>query len=199
MKRGEQTRNIILEQTAILFNKQGVAGTTMSDIMAVTGLQKGGIYNHFASKDELALAAFDTAWGHVKERFEQLLFPRQNSIDRLHALLNLFLSYSDNPPIEGGCPVLNTALEADDTNPALLDKARGAIQEWRDFIVRTVERGIKYGEIRPEINADMLADMLVASLEGAVALSRIDRSVQPLEHVLSFLRNYLEREVRISS
>ncbi|RMG88308.1 MAG: TetR/AcrR family transcriptional regulator [Chloroflexi bacterium] len=198
MKRGEQTRNIILEQTAILFNKRGVAGTTMSDIMAVTGLQKGGIYNHFASKDELALAAFDKAWEQVKERFEQLLFPRQNSIDRLHALLNLFLSYSDNPPIEGGCPVLNTAIEADDTNPALLEKARSAIQEWRDFIVRTVERGIKYGEIKPETDADMLADMLVASLEGAVALSRIDRSVQPLEHVLSFLRSYLEREVRIS-
>jgi len=58
----------IIEQAAALFNQQGYAGSSMSDLMRVTGLQKGGIYNHFRSKDELALA-FDFAVNRVQEEF----------------------------------------------------------------------------------------------------------------------------------
>jgi AcrR family transcriptional regulator len=55
MSKGEETKAKILHQAAELFNQQGYAGSSISDIMRVTGLQKGGIYNHFSSKDELAL------------------------------------------------------------------------------------------------------------------------------------------------
>ncbi|OAS15916.1 TetR/AcrR family transcriptional regulator [Paenibacillus oryzisoli] len=47
------------EQTAILMNKKGFLSTPLSDIVEVTGMQKGGLYNHFKDKEELALLAFD--------------------------------------------------------------------------------------------------------------------------------------------
>jgi AcrR family transcriptional regulator len=69
MSKAQETKMRIIEQAAALFNQQGYAGSSMSDLMRVTGLQKGGIYNHFRSKDELALEAFDFAVNRVQEEF----------------------------------------------------------------------------------------------------------------------------------
>ena len=62
MTKGQQTRRGIIEKAAPLFNQKGYEGTSLSDLMDATGLQKGGIYRHFDSKEELAAAAFDYSW-----------------------------------------------------------------------------------------------------------------------------------------
>jgi len=67
MSKAQETKMRIIEQAAALFNQQGYAGSSMSDLMR--GLQKGGIYNHFRSKDELALEAFDFAVNRVQSEF----------------------------------------------------------------------------------------------------------------------------------
>src|SRR5271170_2332921 len=61
--KGEQTRGDIIRKSAPLFNQRGYEGTSLSDLMEATGLQKGGIYRHFSSKEELATEAFDYSWG----------------------------------------------------------------------------------------------------------------------------------------
>ncbi len=57
--KGAQTKAHIVAAAAPLFNVRGFAGTSMNDILDATGLEKGGVYRHFASKDEIAVAAFD--------------------------------------------------------------------------------------------------------------------------------------------
>ena len=57
MSKAEKTKENIVKQAAALFNQKGYSGSSISDIMQATGLQKGGIYNHFNSKEELALEA----------------------------------------------------------------------------------------------------------------------------------------------
>src|SRR6266480_5374711 len=83
MSKGEQTREMILERTAQLFSRQGYFGSSLSDIMHETGLEKGGIYNHFESKEELALEAFDFAVELVSQRMRLALAGKINAIDRL--------------------------------------------------------------------------------------------------------------------
>ena len=73
MRKGEETRQTIIAKAAPLFNQQGYAGASMADIMAATGLQKGGLYNHFASKDELAVAAFAHNWEQMRALLVQAL------------------------------------------------------------------------------------------------------------------------------
>src|ERR1700753_1685032 len=68
MTKGGDTRREIVEKAAPLFNQKGFEGTSLSDLMRVTGLQKGGIYRHFSSKEELAGEAFDYAWQKAFER-----------------------------------------------------------------------------------------------------------------------------------
>ncbi len=69
MRRGEETRERIVATAAGVFNERGFAGASMADLMAATGLQKGGIYRHFESKEALALEAFDHAIARMSERF----------------------------------------------------------------------------------------------------------------------------------
>ena len=59
MGKGELTRQRIVALAAPIFNQKGYAGTALSDLMRATGLEKGGIYRHFESKQELAEDAFD--------------------------------------------------------------------------------------------------------------------------------------------
>jgi len=82
----------------------------MSDLMRVTGLQKGGIYNHFRSKDELALA-FDFAVNRVQSEFMGALKGKRHAVERLIAILSVYERMFDEPPVQGGCPILNTAVE----------------------------------------------------------------------------------------
>jgi len=77
MSKGEQTREMILAQAAQLFSRQGFFGSSLSDIMQETGLEKGGIYNHFSSKEQLALEAFDYAYTLLINAFAAILQERR--------------------------------------------------------------------------------------------------------------------------
>ncbi|MEH2003395.1 MAG: TetR/AcrR family transcriptional regulator [Nostoc sp.] len=173
MSKGEETKSRILYQAAELFNQQGYAGSSMSDIMRVTGLQKGGIYNHFQSKDDLALQAFDFAIARIKQHTRFALRSKRHAVERLQAIIGVFSSFAENPPIKGGCPLLNTAVESDDAHPALRERAQQAMNSWLHLIRRIIETGIEKGEIRPEISADEIATIIIATLEGAIMMSKL--------------------------
>lgn len=196
MSKGTDTRGRIIARAAEVFNVEGYAGTAISDIMRATGLEKGGIYRHFTSKDELALAAFDYAAEQVRRRFAAGLAGSTTAEETLLGFVAVFRSYAHNPPVTGGCPILNTAIDSDDTNPALAERAATVIDEWRSLIRTTVAQGITRGEIRPETDGDALALLMIAALEGAVMLARLLRDDAPLELAANHLRAHIEQTVR---
>ena len=153
MSKGEQTREMILARAARLFNRQGYAGSSLSAIMEETGLEKGGIYNHFASKEQLAVEAFDYAVKLHQQRIQQLLAGKRHAVERLLAMLSYFQDLVEDPLIAGGCPILNTAIEADDANPALRESARAAMDNLRGTIERIIVRGVERRELRAGIDA----------------------------------------------
>lgn len=166
----------------------------MSALMEATGLEKGGIYRHFTSKQELAAQAFDYAWdAALQTRMRDLdLIP--NSVDRLKAFVCNFAERRS--PVPGGCPLLNTAIEADDGNPVLRERARKALQGWRSRLVTIIQEGVAKREVRSGVDARMLANLIISSLEGALMLSRLEKNPKPLADVSSHLDTHLEAEVR---
>jgi TetR/AcrR family transcriptional repressor of nem operon len=165
--------------------------------MRATGLEKGGIYRHFSSKEELAAEAFDYAWKETLQARIHDLDSVADSVDRLKQLLANFVERRGIIP--GGCPLLNTAIDTDDGNSVLRERARSALRGWRDYIVSIVRDGIKAGEIRPKTDAKKLAIVMISSLEGAVMAYRLERDDEQLRTVQAHLENYLEREVRAAS
>jgi TetR/AcrR family transcriptional repressor of nem operon len=172
--KGERTRQRIVERAAALFNTRGVAGASMADISLATGLEKGGVYNHFETKDALALAAFDYAAGLVRQRLDAAVAAAPTCVGRLRAIVDVYRMVAEKPFIAGGCPLMNTAIEADDTHPVLCDRARKAIDHWRRLISSTLEDATAAGEIEP-VDPDAVASTMVAILEGAVMLSKLYR------------------------
>ena len=195
MSKAEQTKAHIIQQAATVFNQQGYAGTSMADIMQATGLKKGGIYNHFKSKDELALAAFDYAESVLVERVWSVVKTKRNAIDRLNALVSSYLLYIDDPPVAGGCPILNTAIETDDTDSPLRDRALAAINAWRGLIVRIAERGVKKGEVKATVEPDEIATIIICNIEGALMMSKLEKNPVHLRRAIAHLQTYIQQHV----
>ncbi len=191
MSKGTRTRQHIVAKAAAIFNTHGVSAAPISAILKAANIEKGGLYNHFPSKDALALAAFDYAVECVAERFAAAIVGRTRAIEQLHALVEVFQSYLDDPPLAGGCPVLNTAVEADDTMPPLRERAQDAMTSWHRLIGKIIKRGISSGELRADIDPYQAATILTASLEGAVMLSRLYGDRVYLDRVAAHLQQYI--------
>lgn len=194
MRKGEHTRQEIIRRAAPIFNQKGYDGAALSDLMRATGLEKGGIYRHFSSKEELAAEAFDYAWQETLGARIHDLDVIPNNVDRLKQLVANFIERRGIIP--GGCPLLNTAIDTDDGNSVLRERARSALRSWRSYIVSIVRAGIQAREIRPRIDAKKLATLMISSLEGAIMVYRLERDEGPLRAVRAHLDAYLETQVR---
>lgn len=188
--KGNQTRQRIIEKAAQVFNRHGFAGASIADLMKATGLEKGGIYRHFGSKQDLAEAAFDYAWDAVSVPRQRGLEEQNNSLDKLLLFVRNFVGA---PPraIIGGCPLLNTAVDCDDGNVALRNKARTALSGWRSRIADLVRTGQKSGELRNSVDPDAVAVVVISALEGAVMISGLEKTRQPQQIVGEHLKDYL--------
>ena len=195
MSKAQETRAKIIRQAAELFNQKGYAASSISDIMHATGLKKGGIYNHFKSKEELALYAFDYAVGQVSNKIWRNAIAKKNAKDRLQAMLSSYEEYIDEPPIAGGCPILNTAIEIDDTESVMRDRTLRAMNSWRRLIVSIVNKGIKKGEVRSHIEPDFIATIIIATVEGAIMMSKLERDSIHLRRAICHLQSYLEQNL----
>jgi TetR/AcrR family transcriptional regulator, transcriptional repressor for nem operon len=197
MTKGERTRQEIVRSAAPLFNTKGYEGTSLSDLMAATGLQKGGIYRHFASKEELAAAAFDYAWGKAVDGRLDGVADVSNSVDRIKKMIANFVERRSGL-VQGGCPLLNTAIESDDGNALLRGRARKALRAWSERIAELVKEGKRKREIDGRTDARKLSQLVIGSLEGALMISRIEADDRALGGAQAFLNAYLEEKVRAS-
>ena len=191
MRKGEATRQRIVVRTADLLNTQGYRGTPVSEIMRVAGLQKGGIYRHFESRDALTLEAFEFAVARVRNRFLQAIEGRETAKDKLFALFEVARHALREEAFHGGCPVMNLAVESDDADPKLRDAARRAMRQVIGLFEQVIAEGMKEGEFF-EGDARARARMLVASMEGAILLTNLYKDGAYMEAVL----DHLERTVR---
>lgn len=195
--KGETTRNRIVAQAAPLFNQRGLEGTSLSALMEATGLEKGGIYRHFPSKEAMALKAFDYAWKLATELRRENLNKIPNSVDKLKQFVCNFVEHRG--PVPGGCPLLNSAIDSDDGNAALRSRAERALRNWTKFLTDIIEEGLAKKEISRRADPQQTAMVIIASLEGALMISRLTRDRSALETARAHLGEYLEAEIRAAS
>ncbi|GAB3582911.1 TetR family transcriptional regulator C-terminal domain-containing protein [Hymenobacter daeguensis] len=196
MSKAERTRQFIIEQTAPVFNKQGYAGTSLNDLTAATGLTKGAIYGNFENKEEVALAAFDYNLGLV---LEGLRAGTNSSAPVREQLLAMPQFYRQRYPLlrqNGGCPILNAAVETDDAPPsALLQRVQDSFARWHRNVVRLIEKGQQTGEIKPAADASRYATLFIALTEGGILVSKATGSSTALFISLDHIEHLIETEL----
>ncbi len=198
MTKGELTRQKIVEQAAHIFNRRGYDGSSLSQLMEATGLKKGGIYRHFSSKEELAVEAFNYSWDVAWRARMDHVDEKSTGIARLKQTIANFVEYRPSRSVPGGCPILNTAVDSDDGNRLLRARVLKALKSWVGHLQSIVEQAVKTGEIRADADPQAVATIIVAALEGAMMMSRLERSDSPLQRVQKHLDNYLDRQIAAS-
>ena len=195
MRKGERTRQEIIRKAAPIFNEKGYDGAALSDLMRATGLEKGGIYRHFDSKEQLAAEAFDYAWKVALDtRFEGTQ-EISNTVDRLKRIVWNFRDqrYGFVP---GGCTLLNTAIDSDDGNTKLRAKALAALRSWLKRLQSVIEEGKRRGEILRGVDSSELGTLIISTLEGSLMVSRLRRKDDARDLASRHLVEYLETNVR---
>jgi len=195
MRKGEQTRQEIIRKAAPIFNQRGYDGAALSDLMRATGLEKGGIYRHFDSKEQLAAEAFDYAWKLALDTRFDGTQEISNTVDRLKQVVRNFRDRRAGL-VPGGCPLLNTAIDSDDGNPQLRGKARRALSSWLERLRSIIEEGQRRGEVRGDVDSSELATLIVSTLEGSLMVSRLERKDNSRDLACRHLEEYLETSVR---
>ena len=171
--KAEKTKQFIVEKTAPIFNMKGYAGTSLNDMIQATGLTKGSIYGNFVNKDDVALAAFDFNLKKVNEVISTEMASRKTFREKLLAYTKVYENFLEFPFPEGGCPVLNTAVDADDTHPMLKQKAADAIMHWKNAIAKLIQKGIGNNEFRPDVDPEQIALTIIATIEGAIMITKL--------------------------
>ncbi|MBJ9990674.1 TetR/AcrR family transcriptional regulator [Paenibacillus sp. S28] len=193
MKKGDRTREHIIMKSAEIFNQRGYAGTSLNDIIADTGIKKGGIYRHFASKDEIALEAYNYAAGMVNRKFCEAVDQEQSASGKLMAFFRVYEDVVNNPPFIGGCPMQNTAVESDDTHSELCGRARQGLHTFLDMMKSIIRDGIQAGEFREDLDVDALASFAFSLLEGGILLSKLDGDNKHMLINITIFSSYLQQ------
>ncbi len=189
------TKDLIISKAAELFNMYGYSGCSMSHIMEATGLKKGGIYNYFNSKDEIALAAYSYSYSLVIKRFRSSLDTVHTSVEKIYSIIDTYASLIDNPVMAGGCPIFNTAVDAIDLHPSLARKAKDGINKLQRYIEIKIEQGMADEEFRADCKPSEIASLMIIHLEGAIIMSRVSGDRLQMQNAASFLKKYIETNV----
>lgn len=198
LNKAERTKQFIIERTAPIFNKKGYAGTSLSDLMGATGLTKGSIYGNFKNKDEVALEAFKYNYRQVIALFSTQIQEETSAVEKLLVYPRVYRKNFHEIFERGGCPILNTAIDSDDTHESLKHAANQAIISWRNSIAGIIKQGIDSGEIKKTVSPDGTAAMIISLVEGCGFLSKTtgDDSffTQSLDYLEEFIRG-LQAEI----
>jgi AcrR family transcriptional regulator len=170
--KAERTRQFIIEKAAPIFNKKGIAGTSLSDLTKATGLTKGSIYGNFKDKDEVAVCVFQYNVNNLVSYLTRAMDKKNTSINKLLAIPKAYRRLYKTMIAYGGCPILNTAAEADDTHQVLCRLTVEAIETIKKTIFTLIETGKQSGEINPDTDTNKTAEIIICLIEGGSLLSK---------------------------
>jgi TetR/AcrR family transcriptional repressor of nem operon len=193
--KSERTRRLIVEKSAHLFNKKGYHGTSMADILEATGLTKGGVYGHFKGKDEIAEEAFSYAFHRVMDEVGIRVRAKSSAMEKLEASIDFYKDYLQRSPIEGGCPLLNYSSFVNESPPALAKLIAKSAQAMLDSLEKIIDKGKKYGQIRPEIDPMATAELIFSRIEGALMIAKSTSDESRLNRLLERLKHDLRMEL----
>lgn len=106
-----ETRRQIVRTAGRMIRGRGLAETGVAEVMAEAGLTHGGFYRHFASKDDLAAAAVEAAFAHMRARLEAIT-ARAPPSKRLEALIETYLTEAHRDQPQHGCVMASIGMEA---------------------------------------------------------------------------------------
>lgn len=171
--RGERARTATLDVAVALATESGLDGLSFSQLAERAGVSKSGLFAHWATKEELQLAAVT----HAEHRFTEVVVrpalraPR--GIRRLWALQESRLADMASGALPGGCFFSNAQFEFSIRPGSVRDALGAALADWHTLLERLIGEATELGELREDVHPAQLAFELNALGTAAVYESRL--------------------------
>jgi TetR/AcrR family transcriptional repressor of nem operon len=175
------------------FSTKGFLSTSTMDIIEAVGTSKGGLYNHFKSKEQLFYEALSQARKIWRERNLCGLQEIGHPIEKINKILlnykDNYLADSDNFP--GGCIFVNFAIELSDQKPMLAEAINEGFDRFKAMLRRLLDQAREEEILKAGVDNDQVIEMMFAGLLGACVMYTANKSKQNLELTIHSLTNYL--------
>ncbi len=190
----ENTKKQIISAASILFNTKGYKATSLSDITTKSELTKGAIYKHFKDKSDLERQCLISMTNSLFSDVTKGIKGNKDAKSKLMSILDYFEQYGKKPPFEGGCPLMNAAVEVDDSDPILKKVVSNIVTGLQSGISTVIQNGIDRNQIKDDFNVDEYASMMYSAIEGAIMMMKVTDDDQHLQSVIKFLRRDIENK-----
>jgi len=191
--KGAATRDQILDAASRLIHVQGYHCTSLDDVLRESGVGKGNFYYYFKSKEDLGYAIIDRLVDAFLGRTLAPAFAEANAdpVVQVHELLDRVLENQRRRNGVGGCPMGNLACELSEVHEGFRRRLADAFLGWRATIARALARGRERAIVRADCDPERAADFVVASLEGAILMTKVSREMAVMERCVDELKRHV--------
>ncbi len=184
----KDTRDRLIDAARRLALRKGFDRTSVSELIAEAGVQRGSLYHYFPGKGDLGLAVLERDRVGFMTMLDSTLSRPGSPAKVLKGFFNAALKMHRDTGFVGGCLWGNTALEMSDTNPAYAKLVGEVFKTWLSRVEAVIGRGQDEGEFRTDVTAGDLARLVVAGIEGGIMMSRLTKSPRPFKICLDSLQ-----------
>ena len=189
-RKGQQTRQRIVNAAADLIFEQGVAHTTIEDVRAAADVSSSQLYHYFDDKPALVRAVIEHQADTIVDG--QKTFDL-STLDGLHAWRDWVIEHQRQLNCSGGCPIGSLGSELADTDPEARAQVANGFQRWEAVIRSGLREMHARGRLAPDTDPDTIALALLAALQGGLLLTQIERDTKPLQAALDAMLELVAR------
>ena len=192
--KGEETRQKIIDKSLQLFSVKGYFNTSVNDILDATGLTKGGLYGHFASKEEIWYAVYNEAVLIWKSAVFRGIRDNSDPLERVNKFIeNDMRDYLGGGVFDGGCFFLNMLVELSGQSAAMSRQILRGFVRLSKLIRTWLEEAQEKGMLKEGLNFKDIANFILISLNGAAALYMSSRDESILEQTITQLQFHIHQ------
>lgn len=184
----------IISESLKLFSLKGFLSTSIQDIMMEAKTSKGGLYNHFKSKDDIFIAVLSEARKIWRQKNLEGLDKIEKPIEKVKKLLENYRDryLKDTETFPGGCIFVTLSVELDDQRPNFSKELNEGFVRLKAMIKRYLDQGKEFGELKAEVNTEAVTEMIFSGMLGASVIYGTEKSSFSLDRCISALIDYLE-------
>jgi TetR/AcrR family transcriptional regulator, transcriptional repressor for nem operon len=187
------TREALVTSATRLMHVNGYNATSLDDVLRDSGVGKGNFYYHFRSKEDLGYAILDQLIAGFLQRTLEPCFsdPTERPLAQIRCFLDRVLDVQRQRNCVGGCPMGNLASELSDVHEGFRTRLASVFSAWRERLSVALVDAKERGEVGETCTPDAVAHFLVASLEGAMLMTKLTKDIGVMEQCVEELKRYL--------
>lgn len=184
----------IIHESLKLFSLKGFLSTSTQDIMRVAKTSKGGLYNHFKSKDDIFFSVLSEARKIWRQRNLAGLDQTEKPVAKIKKLLDNYRNryLKDRDMFPGGCVFVALSVELDDQRPLFSKELNEGFIRLKAMIKRLLDQGIASRELRADVNTESVTEMIFSGMIGASVIYGTEKSEAALDRCINALIDYLD-------